>query len=88
MHCGNIDPHLPFEKFEFQFRPLHLLAIGRDTEVISRLLRLAQTCTDKSFAFTTGVSLSGRVSQDKYQSARYFVEGKNFWRTFITDFWF
>lgn len=58
-----------------QFKPLHILAIGKDTEILSRLFRLGQTCAEKSSMYTTGVSLTGRVIQDKYQSARYFVEG-------------
>ena len=60
----------------FQFKPLHILAIGKDTEILSRLFRLGQTCAEKSSVYTTGVSLTGRVIQDKYQSARYFVEGQ------------
>ena len=61
-----------------QFKPLHILAVAKDTELVSRLLRLGQTCTENSSVLTTGVSLAGNVKQDKYQSARYFVEGKSY----------
>jgi len=63
--------HLPL-----QTRPVHILAVGSDTEMMSRLLQFGQRFADRSTSLTTGHSLTGHVTQDKYRSAQYFVEGR------------
>ncbi|KAJ8297583.1 hypothetical protein KUTeg_024114 [Tegillarca granosa] len=58
--------------------PLHILAVGQDTEILHKLLIYGQTYAHRSCTHTTGKHLSGKVTTDKYDRAPYFVEGGSF----------
>ncbi|XP_052270596.1 minichromosome maintenance domain-containing protein 2-like isoform X3 [Dreissena polymorpha] len=87
LYSGDICPpgsyfHLKFaillslmSKWDHKSRPVHVLAVGRDMEMMSRLLQYGLRFHDNTTTLTAGQSLTGRVSLDKYNSAPYFVDG-------------
>ncbi|KAL4230479.1 Minichromosome maintenance domain-containing protein 2 [Mactra antiquata] len=56
-------------------KPLHILSISADTELVSRLMQFSLRFKDSSTSFLTGHSLTGQVTSDKYKSFNYFIEG-------------
>ena len=59
----------------FQTRPVHVLAVGGDVEMVARLLQFGLRFLDNTTSLTAGQSVTGHVTTDKYNSAPYFVEG-------------
>ncbi|KAL3879128.1 hypothetical protein ACJMK2_031439, partial [Sinanodonta woodiana] len=57
-----------------QHTPLHVLAIGHETSIMSRLLNYALMFTDRRITISSRNTLSGRVTTDKYKSSAYFIE--------------
>ncbi|WAQ97864.1 hypothetical protein MAR_022237, partial [Mya arenaria] len=61
-------------RLDHKTKPLHILAVGGDVEMISRLLHFGLRFLDNTTSLTAGQSVTGHVTQDKYSSASYFVE--------------
>ncbi|XP_078325111.1 minichromosome maintenance domain-containing protein 2-like isoform X5 [Crassostrea virginica] len=58
-----------------QVQPIHILAVGRDTEMLHRLLQYAMQFTSRSVASSSGNHLVSKVVPDKYNNSNYFIEG-------------
>ena len=56
-------------------QPIHILAVGRDTEMLHRLLQYAMQFTSRSVASLSGNHLVSKVVPDKYNNSNYFIEG-------------
>lgn len=58
--------------------PLHLLAVGQDTNILHKLLMYGQKYTSRSHVHSSSGHVTGKVTCDKYESAPYFIEGRNY----------
>lgn len=67
-----------------QIQPIHILAVGRDTEILHRLFQYAMQFTQRSVGYSSGNHLVSKVVPDRYNSSNYFIEGKSFIYTMRT----
>ncbi|XP_061183999.1 minichromosome maintenance domain-containing protein 2-like [Saccostrea echinata] len=58
-----------------QVQHVHVLAIGRDTEILHRLLQYSVQFTNRSLVFSSGNHLVSKVIPDRYNSSSYLIEG-------------
>lgn len=58
--------------------PLHLLAVGDDTNLIHKLYLYGQKFTTRSCVHSSRDHMTGKVTCDKYESAPYYIEGGSF----------
>ena len=58
-----------------QDRPLHILAIGRDTGILHKLLSYGLQFSQRAFVHSSGQHLTAKVTADQYIGAKYAIEG-------------
>nr|XP_034301603.1 minichromosome maintenance domain-containing protein 2 isoform X2 [Crassostrea gigas] len=58
-----------------QIQPIHILAVGRDTEILHKLFQYAMQFTQRSVGYSSGNHLVSKVVPDRYNSSNYFIEG-------------
>ncbi|XP_062572280.1 minichromosome maintenance domain-containing protein 2-like [Saccostrea cucullata] len=58
-----------------QVQPVHILAIGKDTEMLHRLLQYSVQFTKRSLVFSCGNHLVAKIIPDRYNSSDYLIEG-------------
>ncbi|KAL5012373.1 hypothetical protein ScPMuIL_010924 [Solemya velum] len=57
-----------------KYRPLHVLAVGNDTEILFRLLEYGKTFSRRAVNFSSNADLCGKVTKDKYKNSPFFME--------------
>ena len=56
-------------------KQLHVLAIGKETQLLHRLMEYGKVLSDQSVTYTAGNHLTGQVTSDRHGMAQYFIEG-------------